>query len=80
MRRRLLLPLSLGLALAIAPGATRAVSPGPDTRKGLLPLGVCEGGLLDGEHCIDDFDCDEGRVGVGPPAPRRWRSTRCAAC
>lgn len=60
MRRRPLLPLSLGIALALAPMAARAVSPGPDTRKGLLPLGVCEGGALDGEHCLDDFDCNDG--------------------
>jgi hypothetical protein len=59
MRRRLLLALSIGLALATAqPGL--GVSPGPDTRKGLLPLGVCEGGPLEGQHCLDDFDCSDG--------------------
>jgi hypothetical protein len=60
MRRRLLLPLSIGLALATAAATSLAISPGPATRKGLLPLGVCEGGELDGQHCLDDFDCDEG--------------------
>ena len=58
--RSLLLPLSIAVALA-ATAPALGVSPGPDTRKGLLPLGVCEGGELDGEHCLDDFDCDEGR-------------------
>jgi hypothetical protein len=64
MRSLLLLPLSIALA---APAL--AVSPGPDTRKGLLPLGVCEGGELDGQHCLDDFDCND-RPGRG-----RGRST-----
>jgi uncharacterized membrane protein YgcG len=43
----------LGLAFAAA-----AVSPGPATRRSLLPLGVCDGGANDGEPCLDDFDCE----------------------
>lgn len=50
-----------GLAFAAA-----AVSPGPATRRLLLPLGVCEGGASDGEACLDDFDCE---------GPGRYRCT-----
>ena len=45
--------LVFGLATAAA-----AVSPGPAARRGLLPLGVCEGGTNDGAPCLDDFDCE----------------------
>jgi len=69
--RSLLLPLSIAVALA-ATAPALGVSPGPDTRKGLLPLGVCEGGELDGQHCLDDFDCDEG--------PGRGRGRGRATC
>lgn len=58
MRSRLLLPLSIALAVATATATAFALSPGTATRKGLLPLGLCQGGLHDGEHCLDDFDCE----------------------
>jgi hypothetical protein len=53
--------LLVSLALGCAAGAALAASPGPATRQGLLPLGVCEAGPLAGQACVDDFDC-EGEV------------------
>jgi uncharacterized membrane protein YgcG len=52
--------LALGVLVLGLASAAAAVSPGPSTRRLLLPLGVCQGGASDGAPCLDDFDC-EGR-------------------
>jgi hypothetical protein len=49
---------ALGVLVLVGAVAADAVSPGPATRKGLLPLGVCEGGSADGDPCLEDFDCE----------------------
>jgi hypothetical protein len=50
--------LAAAVALAGAPGAW-AGSPGPETRRTLLPLGTCDGGPQNAELCVDDPDCED---------------------
>ncbi len=52
---------ALGVLVLAGAVATDAVSPGPATRKNLLPLGFCEGGPNDGDPCLEDFDCEAPR-------------------
>jgi hypothetical protein len=56
---------ALAFLLLLAAVPALAASPGPSARQGLLGLGVCEGGDLDGETCVDAGDCDDGS---GAPA------------
>jgi hypothetical protein len=47
--------------LLLAVGPAGAVSPGPNARLSLLPLGSCE--AQPEQACFDPFDCDDARGG-----------------